>query len=88
MTIPGKRSLNLTEQQNPVRRTVAMAWSLFVRFVSYVALVLVFYLIVTPIGLLMRIMGKDSMGLAEKADKNTCRVSSKARDPKHLEKPY
>ena len=78
----------MTEQQNPVRRTVAMAWLLLVRFVSYVALVLVFYLIVTPIGLLMRIVGRDSMGLAEKTSKETCRIKSKARDPKHLEKPY
>ena len=78
----------MTKQRNPVRRYLAMTWSLLVRFISYVTLVVVFYLIVTPIGLLMRIMGKDAMGLADKDDKNTCRVSSKARDPKHLEKPY
>lgn len=88
MTNPGKRSSNLTKQQNPVRRYWAMTWSLLVRFVSYVALVVVFYLIVTPIGLLMRIIGKDAMGLAEKTSKDTCRVTSKTRDPKHLEKPY
>ena len=88
MTSPGKRSSNLTEPQHLVHRAVAMAWSLLVRFLSYVVLVVVFYLIVTPIGLLMRVMGRDSMGLAEKADKNTCRVSSKVRDSKHLEKPY
>ena len=50
--------------------------------------VLVFYLIVMPIGFLLRIVGRDPMALAEKADKNTCRVSRKARDPKHLEKLY
>ena len=88
MTIPGKRSLSLTKQRNPVRRYLAMTWSLLVRFLSYVALVVVFYLIVTPIGLLMRIFGRDTMRLAKKPNKDTCRVTSKARDPKHLEKPY
>ena len=88
MTIHGKRSSNLTKQQNPALRIVAMAWSLLVRMVWYVVLVLVFYLIVTPIGLLLRITGRDSMGLAEMASKKTCRVSSRARDPKHVEKPY
>ena len=78
----------MTKQQIPVRRYLAMTWSLLVRFLSYVALVVVFYLIVTPIGLLMRIIGKDAMGLAEKTSKDTCRVTSKTRDPKHLEKPY
>lgn len=69
-------------------RTLSMMWSLPVRLVSFIALFLVFYLIVTPIGLLLRIMGRDSMGLAAKINEDTCRVNSKARDPKHMEKPY
>ena len=75
-------------KHNPVYRFLEMTWSLLVRFVTFVALVLVFYLIVTPIGLLMRLAGRDSMGIGEKTNEKTCRVYRKARDAKHLEKPY
>ena len=74
--------------KNPVFRAMVTTLSLLARFVASISLILVFYLIVTPIGLLMRLAGRDSMRLREKNSERTCRVRSKARDAKHLEKPY
>ena len=93
-TTHGKRNSNLTEQRpaqdikNPLYHVLAITLSLLARFVASISLILVFYLIVTPIGLLMRLAGRDTMGLRDKAEKNSCRVHSKARDAKHLEKLY
>lgn len=83
----GERSSNLTKQ-NPFHRALKMTWSLLARCVSFLVLVLVFYIIVTPIGFLMRLAGRDSMGIGDKTNEKTCRVRKSARDAKHLEKPY
>ena len=76
------------KRQNVAYHIFTVTWSLLVRIISSVALTIVFYLIVTPIGLLLRLTGRDPMGLGEKSNDITCRVRSKVRDAKHLEKPY
>ena len=57
------------------------------RIVSPIVLGVVFFLVVTPFGIVMRLFGGDPM--ARKAESgDTCRVESIARDPKHMERPY
>ena len=58
------------------------------RIVSPIVLGIVFFLVVTPIGLIMRIAGRDPMGQVKRPEDESCRVKSKSRDAKHLENPY
>ena len=51
-------------------------------------LAVVFYLVVTPIGLLIRLTGRDAMGRTDKSAQQSCRVKRKLRDSSHVEKPY
>jgi hypothetical protein len=49
----------------PLRRPLYLGW-IYAAFpiglvISYVVMVLIFYAVVTPIGLVMRLMGRDSM---------------------------
>ncbi len=72
-------------------RPVYRAWMhlglLLHRIVSPLVLGVVFFLVVTPFGIVMRLFGGDPM--ARKAEsKGTCRKDSVARDPKHMERPY
>lgn len=55
---------------------------------SRIILGIMFFLLIFPIGLLLKIFGKDAMN--RKLDKNSdsYRRVSKQRDPKHLEKPF
>ena len=53
-----------------------------------IALSIVFFLVVTPIGLLMRITGRDPMGVADKSDQQSCRIVSKERKAKHVKTAY
>ena len=48
----------------------------------------VFYLIVTPIGVVRRWLGKDSMGQHLRPDLDTYRVARKPRPASHLTKQY
>ena len=48
----------------------------------------VFYLIVTPIGVIRRRLGKDSMGQHLRPDLTSYRVARKPRAPSHLTKQY
>jgi hypothetical protein len=48
----------------------------------------VFYLIVTPIGVVRRLLGKDPMGTKPKADAETYRVLRKPRSASHLTRQY
>lgn len=45
-----------------------------------------FYLLITPIGFIMRLFGKNSM--RQEASKKSYRVVSNSRDIKHTERPY
>ena len=58
------------------------------RIVSPIVLGIVFFLVVTPLGLIMRMTGRNPMGKLVKSDEGTCRVTSTVRDANHLEKPY
>ena len=51
-----------------------------------VVLSLLFYLIITPTGLVMRLFGYDPMQRNNNAD--SYRTVSQQRDPNHVEKPY
>jgi hypothetical protein len=48
----------------------------------------VFYLVVTPIGLLRRLLGKDPMGRRLKPELETYRMVCKPRPGSHLKKQY
>jgi hypothetical protein len=47
-----------------------------------------FFLLIFPIGLLLKIFGKDSMNRKLQKDADTYRRISTVRDRKHLEKPF
>jgi len=55
---------------------------------SKVVLSIVFYLLIAPLGVIMRLVGKDSM--TRTLDKNieSYRVLSNKRDRKHMERPF
>ncbi len=48
----------------------------------------VFYLVMTPFGLIRRWLGKDPMGCNLRPDLNTYRVERKPRLPSHLTRQY
>jgi hypothetical protein len=48
----------------------------------------VFYVVVTPMGMLRRLLGKDPMGRQLRADLDSYRVIRKPRAPSHLTKQY
>ena len=52
-----------------------------------VLLILVFYLLITPMGLLMRLLGKNPLNKTP-ASADSYRIQSKPRDKSHMEKPY
>jgi hypothetical protein len=49
---------------------------------------LVFFVIVTPIGFVRRLLGKDPMGTKLKPAAESYRVSKKARPPSHLTRQF
>src|SRR5262245_62473782 len=49
---------------------------------------IIFYVIVTPIGLIRQCLGKDPMGRQLRPDLDTYRVVRKPRPPSHLTKQY
>lgn len=48
----------------------------------------VFYVIVTPIGMIRRLLGKDPMGKEFRPDTNSYRIMRKARPASHLRRQY
>jgi len=48
----------------------------------------VFYLVVTPIGFIRRLLGKDPMGKEIRADMDSYRISRQPRPPSHLKRQY
>jgi hypothetical protein len=48
----------------------------------------VFYFIVTPIGIIRRFLGKDPMGKQIRTDMNTYRIIRKPRPASHLRRQY
>jgi len=49
---------------------------------------LVFYGVVTPMGLVMRLLGKDPLARRLKPEDPSYRIKSEATHPKRLEKPF
>ncbi len=49
---------------------------------------LVFYGVVTPMGLVMRLLGKDPLARRLKPEDPSYRIKSEATPPKRLEKPF
>ena len=49
---------------------------------------LVFYLVVTPTGMIRRLFGKDPMGKAIRTDLNSYRIIPKLRPASHLKRQY
>ena len=47
-----------------------------------------FFLLIAPIGIIMRLFGKDTLGNKLSEDQTSYRITTKVRDKKHLEKPF
>lgn len=47
-----------------------------------------FFLLIAPIGILMRLFGKNTLSLKISDEQTSYRVVTKVRDKKHLEKPF
>lgn len=47
-----------------------------------------FFLLIAPIGILMRLFGKDTLNNKLSAEQSSYRVVTKVRDKKHLERPF
>ena len=56
--------------------------------VNYVVLAVVFYVVMLPMGLIMRAMGKDPLMRRFDKDAGSYRVDSKAAHKNHMERPY
>ena len=72
----------------PVYRTWMKFGLLMSKIMTPLIMAIVFFLTVTPLALLMRLLGKDYM--ARRLDRNAAsyRVPSEATPPKRLEKPF
>ena len=55
---------------------------------SRIILGIMFYLLIFPIGLLLKVFGKDAMNRKLDAKSDSYRRISKQRDRKHLERPF
>lgn len=73
-------------------RPVYHGWMRFGHFMSRITtpviMGIVFYLVITPMGLVMRIMGKDYMSRRLRDQAASYRIESKATPPRRLEKPF
>ena len=47
-----------------------------------------FFLLIAPIGILMRLLGKDTLSKKLSDEQTSYRIITKVRDKKHLEKPF
>jgi len=56
--------------------------------INTIILAIVFYLVITPMGLVMRLMGKDPMRRVLDKDATSYRVVSKVAAKNHVERPY
>jgi hypothetical protein len=49
---------------------------------------IMFFLLIAPIGILMRLFGKDTLSKKLSDEQTSYRIITKVRDKKHLEKPF
>jgi hypothetical protein len=73
---------------NPVYKGWMRFGLLLNRIVSPIVLGIVFFGMVTPIGVTMRLLGKNPLAHGKGAQRDSFRVPSRERDRKHLERPY
>jgi hypothetical protein len=73
---------------NPVYRTWMKFGLLMSKVMTPLIMSIAFFLTITPIGFLMRVMGKDYMARRLDSSAKSYRVPSKATPPKRLEKPF
>ena len=73
-------------------RPVYTGWMRFGLFMSRITTPLimgiVFYLVITPMGLVMRLAGKDYMARRLRGPASSYRIESTVTPPKRLEKPF
>jgi hypothetical protein len=77
---------------HPLLQRAYDRWMVVVRALAWVntrvILTVVFYLILTPVGLVRRLMGYDPLNRRLEPDARTYRVSRERRPASHLEKQY
>jgi hypothetical protein len=73
-------------------RHIFLAWMRFGHLLSKITTPLIlgilFYLVITPVGLIRRMLGKNSMSGKEDRDSNSFRVPSEQPDDEHMERPF
>ena len=72
---------------NPVYKIWMRFGLVMSRIMTPLIMGIVFYIVITPVGLFRRIFAKDSLA-REFDDSDTYRVTSKKAKPENLEKPY
>lgn len=53
-----------------------------------IILTIMFYLLILPVGFIMRLFGKDPMARSMSDEQKSYRVQSALQDKKHVERPY
>jgi hypothetical protein len=49
---------------------------------------IMYFLLIVPIGLLLKLLGKDPLADMSSANTDSYRIVTKPRDKKHLERPF
>ena len=73
---------------SPLRAGWVAIGNVLGRVNTWLLLVLIFYLIILPSGLVLWLMGKDPMATGFDADAETYRILREAPDKEHMERPY
>jgi uncharacterized protein involved in cysteine biosynthesis len=77
---------------SPLLRRLYDGWMVFVRALAWInariILMVVFYLILTPVGLFRRLLGYDPLNRRVDSNAATYRVPRERRPESHLEKQY
>ncbi|NCF64037.1 MAG: hypothetical protein GWP58_14395 [Gammaproteobacteria bacterium] len=73
-------------------RRLQTLWLFFAAIAGWIntriILILLFYLMILPIGLIMRILGKDPMRRNMDTDAKSYRIPVTPRQPEHMRNPY
>ena len=73
-------------------RLLHTPWMKFANIAQWVntriIMLLLFYLVIFPIALLLRLFGKDSMSRRFESETGSYRVPAETHDSHHMEKPY
>lgn len=85
LVLPGLAAPNALR---PVYRVWMRFGLLMSRITTPVIMAVVFYLVITPMGLVMRLLGKDTLARRLRDEATSYRIDSTATPPKRLEKPF